>query len=117
MSYEVAIFDASAAPKVDDDEFLEWYAAQVAPDADPDVGTVAMRLWFSDFSDDFPALNGPYADGKDGTTTYAFGPTVTRAICPDGQAKKAAEDARALAAKNGVGFFNPNPGDLRLAFP
>lgn len=117
MAYEIAIFDAAAAPKVDDDEFLAWYTAQLTPDDDPDIGTVGMRIWFSDFSQDFPATDGPYADTEDGTTRYEFGRTVTRAFCPDGDARKAAADAHALAGKNSVGYFNPNPGDLRLFFP
>lgn len=117
MSYEIVIFDAEAAPTDDDDAFVEWYTRQTTPSDDPDVGTVAMRNWYSDFSSDFPAANGPYADAHDGNTYYEFGPTITRATVPVELGKRAADSARSLAGKDSVGFFNPNADELRLFFP
>lgn len=117
MSYEIVIFDAKAAPADDDDAFVGWYTRQTTPSDDPDVGTVAMRNWYSDFSSDFPAANGPYADAHDGNTCYEFGPTITRATVPVELGKRAADSARSLAGKDSVGFFNPNADELRLFFP
>ncbi|GAA4893468.1 hypothetical protein GCM10025789_08320 [Tessaracoccus lubricantis] len=116
MSYDIAVFDPANAPR-DDDAFVAWFQQQTAADDDPDAGTVALRNWFADFSGHFPAVNGPYADSDDGTTTYGFGRAVTRASCPDDEADKAARAGRSLAAKHGVGFYNANSGEERLFFP
>lgn len=115
MSYEVAVFDAAAAPQ-DDEQFALWFHQQAGDEDDPDEGTVALRNWFADFSAHFPARNGPYAD-DDGTTTYRFGRAVTRAQCPEEESVKAADAGRQLAAKHGVGFYNENSGEERLFFP
>ena len=115
MSYEIAVFDASAAPQ-DDEQFVIWYQQQGAREDDPDEGTVALRNWFADFSTHYPAINGPYAD-DDGNTTYRFGKAITKAQCPADQSEKAADTGRQLAAKHGVGFYNENSGEERLFFP
>lgn len=115
MSYEIAVFDAAAAP-MDDEQFVIWFQKQGAAEDDPDEGTVALRNWFADFSTHYPATDGPYADDH-GTTTYRFGKAVTRASCPDDEAAKAADTGRQLAAKHGVGFYDANAGQERLFFP
>ena len=116
MSYDIAVFDATAAP-MDEEQFVIWFEQQGAHEDDPDEGTIALRNWFTDFSSRYPALNGPYADEDDGDTTYRFGKTITIAQCPDDKSEKAADTGRQLAAKHGVGFYNENSGEERLFFP
>ena len=120
MSYDILVFDPASAPR-DIEDFLAWSRGLGAGGAgvdldDPENGTVALRNWYSDFSDRFPPMNGPLTDADDGTTTYRCGPSSTLAQCPDGEATKAREAGRNLASKHGVGFFDPND-DADPIFP
>lgn len=112
MSYDILVFDANSVPH-DIDQFLAWtegigYGGAGVDLDDPENGTVALRSWYSDFTESFPPVNGPLADADDGNTTYRCGSSFTLAQCPDGAADMAVEAGRNLAAKYGVGFFDPN---------
>lgn len=120
MSYDILVFDPDSVPR-DVDAFLAWtegigYGGAGVDLDDPENGTVALRNWYSDFTQSFPPVNGPLADADDGTTTYRCGSSFTLAQCPDDETGRAVEAARNLAAKHGVGFFDPNTDDDPL-FP
>src|SRR5690242_3368118 len=69
MSYDLAAFDPATAPR-DAAAFTEWYDVQTEWKAaadyyDPAITTPALRAWFMDMIQEFPAMNGPFARPDD----------------------------------------------------
>ena len=132
MSYDLMVFDASAAPH-EQDAFMEWYDAQTqwgeghSYDSS-DVATAELRAWYDDMRRTFPAMNGPDAAWSRDlpndsplwddphVTDYCIGKHVI--YC--GFAWSIADEARAavvrLAEQHKIGFFDAS-GDSRIVFP
>lgn len=115
MSFDLMVFAPEAAPK-DREAFLAWYDEQSEWEEehsydDPAVSTPALRAWFLEMIQTFPALNAPFAPRElpeeDGAVTdYSVGRSVIYAAFAWSRAQQAHEDVARLAAKHGVGFFD-----------
>jgi len=105
MSYDLAVFDLEAAPR-DGAGFIEWYEAQTEWEEphrydDPAVSSPALRAWFLEIVQDFPAMNGPYAsDDVDNprVTDYSVGRALIYAAFAWSQTEPAYEAVFRLAA-------------------
>jgi hypothetical protein len=123
MSYDLAVFDPTAAPR-DRDEFLSWFEAQTEWTEghsydDPAVTTPALASWFAEMSHAFPPMNGPLAsrDFVDSSVTdYSIGRSIIYAAFAWSQARAAFDAVNRLAAKHRVGFFDVSgdPGEIRF---
>lgn len=123
MSYDLMVFDPSAAPSKHSD-FMDWYDQQTEWEEDhgynnPDVTTPALRAWFLEMIKAFPPLNGPYASSDDDSTVtdYSVGNSVIYAAFAWSAAEQAYEAMFALAQKHGVGFFNASSDQAELWLP
>ena len=103
MSYDLMVFDPSAAPSEHSD-FMDWYDQQTEWDEDhgynnPDVTTPALRAWFLEMIRAFPPLNGPYASSDDDPTVtdYSVGNSVIYAAFAWSVAEQAYKTMFALA--------------------
>jgi hypothetical protein len=115
MSYDLAVFETSAAPR-DRAAFLEWFQRQTEWDEphsfdDPSVSSPALRAWFMDMIKDYPAMNGPYSsaelpEDEAAVTDYSVGKALIYATFAWSKAEPAYEAMVRLAEKHGVGFFD-----------
>lgn len=126
MSYDVMVFEKSAAPKKRE-ELIGW-ANELADQAgghshdDPAVTTDALRGWYLDMIKTFPPISGPYAPDSEAPedldddliTEYGIGESAicvsfVWAYCDEGY-----EIAREFAQKHKVGFFDVSRQDGEL---
>jgi hypothetical protein len=118
------VFEATAAPR-DREEFLAWYDQQTEWSEDhgyddPVVSSPALRAWFMEMIESFPAMNGPYAgDHEDDSkvTDYSVGKDVIYAAFAWSQAQNAFPTVVRLAEKHEVGFFDVSGEDGAVVFP
>jgi hypothetical protein len=129
LSYDLAVFDPSTAPK-NALEFTEWYDVQTEwkePHGydDPVVSTPALRAWFMDMLQEFPAMNGPFArpdevedeDEELRTSNYSVGHSMIYGAFAWSKATEAYEACYRLAAKHGVGFIDASGDEGNIWFP
>ncbi|HYF47802.1 MAG TPA: hypothetical protein VEJ63_00235 [Planctomycetota bacterium] len=132
MSYDLMVFDPGSAP-AKRDAFLKWFEktaewSETHSYDDPSVTTPALRAWFLEMIQTFPAMNGPYAaaddaneddeaedddDEESSTTDYCIGKTVIYA----GFAWSKADEAYAQAEKHQVGFYDVSSDEGSVYFP
>jgi len=111
MSYDLMIFAPESAPQ-GNEAFMEWYEDQTEwaeehSYNDPAVTTPALRAWFLEMIQSFPAMNGPFAsDDESSVTDYSVGRAVIYAIFAWSKAEQAYQAMFRLAGKHGVGLFN-----------
>lgn len=124
MSYDLMVFDPSAAPR-DPKAFLAWYDEQTEWTEghgyhDPSVTSPALRAFFLEMIQTFPALNGPYANDEHDdprSTDYAVGKHVIYAAFSWSQMEPAFRAMVALARRHDVGFFDVSDTDGAIVFP
>jgi hypothetical protein len=125
VSYDLAVFDPSAAPG-NAPKFADWYTAQTEWNEphdydDPAVSMPALRAWFMDMIQQFPAMNGPYAlpDRQDDPriTDYSVGRSIIYAGFAWSKAGEAYEACFRLAEKHGVGFIDASGDEGEVWFP
>jgi hypothetical protein len=126
MSYDLMVFDAAQAPS-ERAEFLEWYEKQSEWEEphsydDPAVSSAALRAWFMEMIEAFPAMNGPHRRSdlpEDiGTLTdYAVGKSVIYAAFRWSKAEVAYAAMFRLAEKHRVGFFNASSDRAEVWLP
>lgn len=124
MSYDLMVFELGAPP-ADRAGFMAWYQAQTewAEDHgydDPEVSTPALRAWFLEMVEEYPAMNGPLAtDDVDDprVTDYSAGRQVIYAAFAWSQADDAREAMFRLAKKHGIGFFDVSADDGGVWIP
>ena len=124
MSYDLMVFEATAAPKARND-FMLWYKQQTQWSEghgydDPKVCSQPLRGWFMEMIESFPAMNGPYAsDDIDNpkVTDYSVGKDVIYAAFAWSQTDSAYASMTALAKKHNVGFFDVSADDGAIVFP
>ena len=124
MSYDLMVFEASSAPR-ERAAFLAWYDRQTqwseAHDyGDPSVSSPALRAWYMEMIESFPALNGPYAsEDEEGQrlTEYCVGKDVIYACFGWSQVEPAFQAVAALAKKHRVGFFDVSEEEGAIVFP
>ena len=113
MSYDLMVFAAEAAPR-EREEFLDWYDERTEWEEpqgydDPERSTPALRAWFMEMIETFPAINGPFAtDDMDAPalSDYSIGEELIYVAFGWPMAEKAYATAFALAAKHGLGFLD-----------
>jgi hypothetical protein len=117
MSYDLMVFEASAAPRAGGREaFMQWYDEQAQWGEshgynDPAIPTMPLKNWFRAMVEDYPPLNGPLAVSDDAcdepnVTDYSLGRSVIYAAFGWSVAEAARRRVVELAAKHGVGFFD-----------
>jgi len=126
MSFDLMAFDKSLAPS-SFDAFLDWSAQQTSWSEERDYnstdGTSApLVAWFTEIRATFPPLNGPYApdddvafatrDSEAHLTDYSIGSAIIYAAFAYSVAAEAEKLAPKLAEKHGVGFYNPQTGEI-----
>ena len=126
MSYDLMVFDPAAAPK-GREAFLEWYDKQSEWEEphrydDPAVSSAALRAWFMEMIEAFPALNGPHRKRDlpedEGTLTdYSVGESVICAAFSWSKAEVAYEVMFRLAEKHRVGLFNASSDRAEVWLP
>jgi hypothetical protein len=114
MSYDLMVFEASAAPR-DRDQFEQWYAAQTEwtePHGydDPNVASPTLRKWYEAITKTYPNMNSPDLTDEDFDTAlpsdYSIGTNVIYAAFAWTEAENAYPLVRQLAAEHGVGFYD-----------
>ncbi len=125
MSYDLMVFEPSAAPK-SEDEFMEWYDEQTEWSEDHNyqdhtVASKALQNWYMEMIKEFPPMNGPLAsrdnDDHPGLTSYSIGRYVIYSGFSWGMVEEAYSKVRELATKYSVGFFDVSSGDPEIIFP
>lgn len=127
MSYDLLVFDPAAAPQNNRADFMDWYDEQTEWEEDhgyddPAVSTPALRAWFLEMIQAYPAMNGPYrkADQQpdDFTVTdYSVGRSVIYAAFSWSEAERAYETVFRLAGKHGLGFVDASGESGAVWFP
>ena len=127
MSYDLLVFDPSAAPR-DRAEFLEWWNEQSEWQEghsydDASITTPNLQAWYEELEREWPCLNGPgFRDenlDSPQLTDYSIGKHMIYAGFAWPQAENAYEAVRRLAVKHEVGFYDVSgdEGDGEMYFP
>lgn len=125
MSYDLMVFNKDAAPRTKA-AFMEWYQQQTEWTEDhsyddPANTSPALRNWFMDMIQAFPAMNGPFAsedvDDTPHVSDYSIGRDVIYVAFAWSLAAPAYERMRALAEKHQVGFFDASGDNGDILFP
>jgi hypothetical protein len=123
MSYDLMVFDVSAAPR-SQQAFMDWYGKQTKWQEshgynNPNIPAPALQTWFHEIIRTFPPMNGPLASNDhddDRVTDYSLGRSVIYAAFAWSEADAAYQLVKELAAKHEVGFFDVSgdEGDIWL---
>jgi len=126
MSYDLMVFAPEAAPH-GREAFMEWYDEQSEWEEEhsydnPEVSTPALRAWFLEMIQSYPAMNGPFSsddlpEDEASVTDYSVGRSVIYAAFAWSKAEQAYEAMFSLAAKHGVGFFNASSDNAEVWLP
>ena len=127
MSYDLMVFEASAAPR-DRERFEQWYRKQTEWTEhhnydDPSVSSPALRNWYDAITQAFPNMNSPELSDEDFDTSrpsdYSVGTNVIYAAFAWTEAENAYSLARRLAVENAVGFYDvsDDQGGQEIYFP
>ena len=125
MSFDLTIFDRAKAPN-NSNAFWEWFNAQTQWDAARDYNsldgtTPSLSAWFMEMKETFPPLNGEYSlddeaftdkDIENHLTDYSIGCDMIYAAFGWSVAEEAQKHARMLARKHGLGFYDPQTGEI-----
>ena len=100
MSYDLMVFAPEAAPK-GREAFMEWYDEQSEWEEEhsydnPEVSTPALRAWFLEMIQSYPAMNGPFSSDdlpvdEASVTDYSVGRSVIYAAFAWSKAEQAYE--------------------------
>ena len=124
MSYDLMVFEITAAPKTRQ-EFMEWYAIQTEWAEDHDyqdhsVTSDALQNWFNEMIEYFPPMNGPLAsDDYDNpkVTDHCIGKNIIYSAFAWSEADDAHLKMKELAIKHSVGFFDVSTENGEILFP
>jgi len=124
MSYDLMVFEPTAAPRARKD-FMLWYKQQTQWSEghgynDPKVSSKPLRAWFMEMIETFPAMNGPYASDdvdNEKVTDYSIGKDVIYAAFAWSLLDPAFKSMAALAKKHNVGFFDVSADEGAIVFP
>jgi hypothetical protein len=131
MSYDLMVFDPTAAPR-EQEAFMAWYDAQTQWGEghsydNAQLTTPELRAWYDELRETFPAMNGPDSPLQQAAndsalwddphvTDYSVGRHVIYAAFAWSIAEQAREAVVSLAEKHRVGFFDAS-GNGRVVFP
>ncbi|RAR48080.1 hypothetical protein [Flavobacterium lacus] len=125
MSYDLMVFRKEAAPMTKT-EFMDWYEDQTEWTEehtydDPANTSAALRNWFMEMIQTFPAMNGPFASEDDeenhNVADYCIGRDVIYVAFAWSLAEQAYSTMLKLAEKHGVGFFDASGDNGDIFFP
>ena len=125
MSYDLMVFEPSAAPQ-NRTEFMKWYEKQTewAEDhsyEDHSVASPSLQAWFKEMIQTFPPMNGPLASDDDDdnprVTDYCIGHDVIYCAFAWSLAEEAFQKMRELSVKHCVGFFDASSDNGEILFP
>ncbi|MFC3717029.1 hypothetical protein ACFONC_12775 [Luteimonas soli] len=123
MSYDLMVFDPTAAPK-ERESFMAWYDKQTEWSEehsydDPVVTAPALQAWFQEMIQFFPPMNGPLAVDSDASevTDHSIGKSVIYCAFAWSVAERAYNKTRELAVKHRVGFFDVSSDEGEILFP
>lgn len=126
MSYDLMVFAPEQAP-TEREGFLDWYDEQSEWEEEhsydnPAVSTPALRAWFTEMIQSYPAMNGPLSspslpEDESTLTDYSVGRSVIYAAFAWSKAEQAYDTMFKLAAKHGVGFFNASSDHAEVWLP
>lgn len=113
MSYDLVVFDPSAAPR-DREAFLQWFDALESSEEprdsdDPEVLTPALKTWFRKIIKKYPPLNGPLARGavdNPKATDYSLLHSIIHAAFGWPEAAAAYKLVKSSAAAHHLGFYD-----------
>ena len=125
MSYDLMVFEPSAAPR-NRDAFMEWFKEQAEWSEDHDyddhaVTSPALQSWYKDIIQKYPPMAGPLANYDDvdnpRATDYSIGRNVIYSAFSWSESGEAFTDMRELAIKHSVGFFDASAVEGEILFP
>ena len=131
MSYDLMVFETTKAP-TNREEFLSWYdeLTEWAEDHsynDSSVTSPALKNWYDDMLQFFPALNGPDgvsleeldtdADLASRASDYCIARDAIYVAFAWSQADSAYAVMKDLAEKHGLGFFDVSGGGDDILWP
>jgi hypothetical protein len=125
MSYDLMVFNKSAAPK-NRKEFMEWYDFQTEWSEnhdynDPKNTTNELKNWYLEMIETFPDLNGAYnienSTEEINESDYSIGNNVIYVAFAWSLAENAYNTMYNLAEKHGVGFFDVSSDNGNIYFP
>lgn len=120
------VFDCHMAPRNKND-FTAWMMEQTKwreghSYDDPIVSTPALRAWFLEMIESFPAMNGPYRivgypKDESAVTDYSLGRNIIYAGFSWSKSELAYSTAIRLAAKHGLGFYDASSSSAEVLIP
>ena len=132
MSYDIFLFDPSEAPR-GRAAFLDWFGevtqwSEGHSYNDSSVTTPALKAWYDEMRQEWPAMNGPdspLADEPDDSplyesdriTDYSIGKTAIYCCFRWSAAQKAREAIVKTTKAHKVGFFLCSETDGMIVFP
>lgn len=124
MSFDLMVFEPGAPPP-DRVGFLAWCEHQFKWSEEhgynnPDACTPALRAWFDEMRQTYPAMNGPFAsDDYDNPklSDYSVGQTMIYATFAWSEADRAYAQVFGLARKHRVGFYYVSADDGQVWMP
>lgn len=107
MSYDLMVFAPDAAPAKKRDPFLAWYDQQAEWEEghgydDPVVSTPALRAFYQELIENFPAQLEDEGPGTD----FTIGKAVIYMTFEWDRVDEAYETVFRLASKHALGFFD-----------
>lgn len=107
MSYDLMVFDPAAAPAKKRAPFLDWYDQQAEWEEghsydDPAISSPALRAFYEEIAQTFPAMQDDDGPGTD----YTIGKAVIYMTFEWERIDDAHETVFRLAAKHALGFFD-----------
>ena len=124
MSYDLMVFEKRKAPKTKE-KFMRWYQDLVERNQDHSyddirICSTALKNWFHEMIESFPAMNGPYAirdmdlknnpEIENKLAEYSIAKDAIYVSFAYSQANQANQIMRKLANKHSVGFFDVSGG-------
>jgi hypothetical protein len=129
MSYDLLVFEPSAAPR-ERDQFIAWWEAQSEWSEahgynDPSVPSSALRAWYEEIQVQYPNINlispslPAEAFESPRLTDYSLGSVAIYAAFLWSEAEGAYDFVRELAVKHHVGFYDTSgdEGNGEIYFP
>ena len=118
------VFNPDAAPR-DRADFISWYREQAKWGEkhsynDPKVCSQALRDWFLEIINEYPAMNGPYRieiSDNPRLTDYCIGKSVIYSAFAWSQSRGAYCTVLELAKKHGVGFYDVSGEEGQVWLP
>jgi len=111
MSYDMMVFEASAAPR-EAAAFIAWFEKQTQWNErheydDPAVSSSSLQAWFAEMAREFPPMNGPLSNDDDDragllTAGSSYSWRSFHCVCFSNQAMKAAASRGAALASNTI---------------